>query len=127
MGVATKSGMFCYQNCRQPVAAIKSTHRLRNSVVGVTAIGTGGLSLAAAKAGDWHCPSCGGPVMTVKEWNRQVAKAQAEQAHAAAIASPIHLSAASVHERRTVQCGNCKRYWGQPAELCRSCNAQLPT
>jgi hypothetical protein len=61
MGVKTKAGMWC-DYCVRPVAGQKTTHRARNTVAGMFALGTGGLSLAAAKVDGFHCPMCGQPV-----------------------------------------------------------------
>ena len=55
MGQATKGGMYCGR-CRKPVAAVKTTHGVRNAL----AVPTLGL---AGKVEDWHCPDCGGPVV----------------------------------------------------------------
>jgi hypothetical protein len=70
MGMKVKGGMYCL-NCQSPVPAQKSTHRLRNTVAGVTAPITGGYSLAAAASGEWHCQRCGGPVVSVGHLERQ--------------------------------------------------------
>jgi len=60
-----KGGVYC-QSCDRPVAAQKSTHRLRNVAAVVTAPTTLGVSLLGTAAGKWHCPLCGGPVVPVK-------------------------------------------------------------
>jgi hypothetical protein len=58
MGQATKGGMYC-ERCDQPVAAQKTTHGVRNTAGIFTMFLT-------TKIEDWHCPSCGGPVKTVR-------------------------------------------------------------
>jgi hypothetical protein len=59
-----RGGMFCKQ-CDKPVAAQKSTHRMRN-VASTAALGlTMGASALGYKGGQWHCPTCGGPVTTL--------------------------------------------------------------
>jgi endogenous inhibitor of DNA gyrase (YacG/DUF329 family) len=88
MGLKVKSGMYC-PTCQTPVAAQKSTHRLRNLGAAVTAPVTAGLSLAAAKAGDWHCPSCGGPVIPARAVERaRAAVARQAQTPAAGSTGP---------------------------------------
>jgi Short C-terminal domain len=54
MGQARKAGMWC-ENEGKPVAAVKTTHGIRNAL----AIPTLGLT---AKVEGWMCPDCGGPV-----------------------------------------------------------------
>ena len=58
MGFKTQGGMWCDQ-CQRLIPGQKGTRRARNTLVGLTAIGTGGLSLLAAKVDSWHCPHCG--------------------------------------------------------------------
>jgi hypothetical protein len=53
--------MWC-EGCQSPVAAQRSTHRLRNATSIGAAPLTGGLSLLGARSDDWCCPGCGGPV-----------------------------------------------------------------
>jgi len=74
MGQATKAGMWCV-NEGKPVAAVKTTHGVRNAL----ALPTWGLT---AKVERWHCPNCGGPVTkdrrgseTVRLENEEKAKA----------------------------------------------------
>ena len=62
MGVKVRGGCWCPQ-CERAVAAIKSTHRLRNAAATVAAPVTYGASLAGVRVDDWLCPSCGGPVL----------------------------------------------------------------
>jgi hypothetical protein len=61
MGQRTKGGMWC-DYCQRPVAGEKTTHRARNTTLGVSALATGGWSLLFAKNEGYHCPSCGQPV-----------------------------------------------------------------
>lgn len=65
MGMKVKGGMYC-QSCDKPVAAQKATSRVRNTLA-VAATGLiGPASLAASKYNEWHCPACGGPVVTAR-------------------------------------------------------------
>lgn len=57
MGVKVKGGMYC-QRCDKPVAAQKSTHRAR----GAASIATGLWPFALPD--DYHCPDCGGLVVS---------------------------------------------------------------
>lgn len=57
MGVRVKGGMYC-ERCDHPVAAQKSTHRAR----GAAGLATGLWPLAVPDA--YHCPDCGGPVVS---------------------------------------------------------------
>src|SRR5664280_934116 len=123
MGIKTKGGMFCFENCKRPVAAVKTGHGVRNSLASVGALGTAGMSLGAVKVEGWHCPTCGGPVVSVKEWNRLVAKAQHDQTHRAAVASPQRGSqrlAPNDHRQQLEQCRGCGN-WVSPNERCRKC------
>jgi hypothetical protein len=48
MGVKTQGGMWC-NNCQQPVAGQKTTHRFRNLASFATLGATGGLSMLGFK------------------------------------------------------------------------------
>ena len=61
MGVKVKGGMYCPQ-CQAPVAAQKTGHGIRNAIATVTAP-VGGVMFAAVEG--WHCPTCGGPVVSL--------------------------------------------------------------
>jgi hypothetical protein len=63
MGVKIKGGMYC-DRCKQPVAAHKQTHPVRNTIGTVGLIG-GGLGAFALKKEKWICPVCGGPTTLV--------------------------------------------------------------
>jgi hypothetical protein len=61
MSVRVRGGMFC-DRCQMPVAAVRSTSRIRNlAALGSMPI-TGGVSAAGARRNGWCCPTCGGPV-----------------------------------------------------------------
>jgi hypothetical protein len=70
MGVKTKGGMWC-DYCARPVAGQKSTHRTRNTAAGITALGTGGVSLLFAKNDAYHCPNCGQPARKMRGTDRR--------------------------------------------------------
>ena len=55
MGVRIKAGMYC-PRCKQPVAAERGGHAVRNTVGAAMTLG---LSLKTER---WHCPKCGGTV-----------------------------------------------------------------
>ena len=54
MGVETKPGMYC-ERCKKPVAG--------NRNVPSGAMFWGGLIGKKLASSDWHCPTCGGPVV----------------------------------------------------------------
>lgn len=59
-----KPGMFCEQ-CDRPIAAQKNKHGVRNTVTVLTLVPVG-------KIEGWHCPTCGGPAITVQEHERNL-------------------------------------------------------
>jgi len=65
MSVKVQGNRWC-DRCKAPVVAVKSTHRMRNSAVAVTAPLTGGLSLAGAKRDPYVCAQCGGPTQRLR-------------------------------------------------------------
>jgi hypothetical protein len=71
MGHATKGGMYCL-SCDKPVAAVKTTHGVRNTL----ALPTMGLT---AKVEGWHCPTCGGPVKPAWQAQREKRKRAEKQ------------------------------------------------
>jgi ribosomal protein L7/L12 len=70
MAVKVKPGMYC-ERCQKPVAAQKQTHKARSVLLGPVTYGAG------VKVGEWHCPDCGGPV--VSEWRADRRKAKNER------------------------------------------------
>jgi hypothetical protein len=73
MGMKTRGGMYCI-NETKPVAAVKTTTRMRNTFALGASIATMGGSLLAGKVNGWHCPDCGGPVTTMASAQRQQAR-----------------------------------------------------
>lgn len=56
MSVKVKGGMWC-DSCQKPVAGQKST---RKAFQTMATVGTAGAYIPTP--GEYHCPSCGGPV-----------------------------------------------------------------
>jgi hypothetical protein len=73
MGLKAKPGMHC-DRCG-PVAAQKQTHKARASLLFAA---TWGASMGAG-GGEWHCPNCGGLVVSMAEAERKARKEAASE------------------------------------------------
>jgi hypothetical protein len=71
MGAKPRGGMWC-DYCDQPVVGQKGTHRARNTIAGLLALPTTGVSLLGARVEGFHCPTCGSPVRsaTAEDYRR---------------------------------------------------------
>jgi hypothetical protein len=71
MGAKPRGGMWC-DYCDQPIVGQKATHRARNTIAGLLALPTTGVSLLGARVEGFHCPTCGSPVRsaTAEDYRR---------------------------------------------------------
>jgi len=78
MSVKIKGNQWC-DRCQRPVAAVKSTHRLRNIGAVVMAPFTVGLSVFAASNDAYACSACGGPVRAISKPAVSAKKRESDQ------------------------------------------------
>lgn len=108
MSVKIKGNQWC-DRCQRPVAAVKSTNRVRNTGAVTAGLLTGRLGFLAAKNDAYVCQTCGGPT-------RRLPRPSAP-------ARPVLTKLAPAPP--TVVCPACG-VTNAPARRCHRCAADLP-